>query len=127
MGNSLELYRTILGLLVRAIPHSAYGHLGHARLGSRRFAARAARQPACLGDRYPQLCSLCSQSLPALTTLAAQSKVDPQAIYGPLIRAALSKWEGVGVYIALDTTVLWNKFVIIRASLIYPGWAIPLT
>lgn len=28
MGSSLELHRTILGLLVRTVPHSAYGHLG---------------------------------------------------------------------------------------------------
>ena len=28
MGDSLKLYRTILGLLIRNIPHSAYGHLG---------------------------------------------------------------------------------------------------
>jgi len=26
MGDSLKLYRTILGLLIRNIPHSAYGH-----------------------------------------------------------------------------------------------------
>ena len=118
-----------LTLLVRTIPHSAYGHLG--RLYTLAWAVVGLLLEKCV-------------SLPAWATVIQSraryaasryrrlhrwlrnEKVNPQAIYGPLIQAALAKWSEVFVYVALDTTVLWNKFVVIRASLVYRGRAIPL-
>lgn len=51
-----------------------------------------------------------------------------QALYAPLIRAALIDWNPVGrVYLALDVSVIkGTPFVLIRVSLIYRGRAIPL-
>jgi hypothetical protein len=52
--------------------------------------------------------------------------IDPAKWYPPLVRAALRDWTpGSRAYVALDTTVL-APFVLIRASLIYRGRAIPL-
>jgi len=129
MGSSLELYRTILGLLVRTVPHSAYGHLG--RLYTLAWAVvgllleQRVSLPAWATVIHSQALYAASRYR-RLQRWLRNPKVDPQAIYGPLIRAALSKWKEVRVYVALDTTVLWNKFVIIRASLVYRGRAIPL-
>lgn len=53
-------------------------------------------------------------------------KVDVSLIYEPLIRKALSNWAGERLKLALDTSQLWEKFTIIRLSLIYRGRAIPV-
>jgi hypothetical protein len=52
--------------------------------------------------------------------------IQPQQWYTPLLQAALGDWpSNTRVYVALDTTAL-TPFVLIRASLIYRGRAIPL-
>jgi hypothetical protein len=52
--------------------------------------------------------------------------IRPQQWYAPILRRALSDWSrNARVYVALDTTAL-TPFVLIRASLIYRGRAIPL-
>src|SRR6059058_5964379 len=52
--------------------------------------------------------------------------IDPTKWYPPILTATLRDWTpGSRVYVALDTTVL-APFVLIRASLVYRGRAIPL-
>ncbi len=52
--------------------------------------------------------------------------IQPQEWYSPILRVALGDWPpNARVYVALDTTVL-TPFVLIHASLIYRGRAIPL-
>lgn len=51
-------------------------------------------------------------------------KVEP--LYGPLIEKALEGWMGKRVYVALDTSMLWNTYCLIRLSVIYRGRAVPL-
>jgi hypothetical protein len=52
--------------------------------------------------------------------------IDSTAWYPPLLKAALHDWTpAMHWYVALDTTVL-EPFVLIRASLVYRGRAIPL-
>jgi len=47
-------------------------------------------------------------------------------LYGPLIQQALSEWGENTLYLALDTSMLWGQYCIIRVSVIYRGRAIPL-
>jgi hypothetical protein len=47
-------------------------------------------------------------------------------LYGPLIQQALSEWGENILYLALDTSMLWGKYCIIRISVVYRGRAIPL-
>lgn len=55
-----------------------------------------------------------------------QASIVPSAWYGPAIQAALSSWPStLRRFVALDTTVI-HPFVVIRASLLYRGRAIPL-
>jgi hypothetical protein len=50
--------------------------------------------------------------------------VAPQ--YGPLIAQALAEWGRHTVYLALDTSMLWNQYCLIRLSVVYRGRAVPV-
>lgn len=47
-------------------------------------------------------------------------------LYAPLIQEALSTWDKATLYLALDTTMLWDQYCMIRVSVIYRGRAVPL-
>ena len=47
-------------------------------------------------------------------------------LYGPLIQHAIAEWGDQRVYLALDTSMLWNTYCLVRMSLVYRGRAIPL-
>lgn len=52
-------------------------------------------------------------------------RVKVAALYVPLVLAALSGWEAQRLYVALDTTVLWNRYCMIHLSVVWGGRAIP--
>ncbi len=54
------------------------------------------------------------------------NRIKPEPLYGPLIEQALVSWLGKRVYVALDTSMLWNTYCLIRLSVIYRGRAVPL-
>jgi hypothetical protein len=54
------------------------------------------------------------------------AKIKPDAVYRDLVTAALLPWGEQTAPLALDSTVLWEKYVIVRISLIYRGRALPL-
>ena len=53
------------------------------------------------------------------------SRIKVKSLYVPLIMAAISNWSGQRLYLALDTTVLWNRYCMIHLSVICGGRAIP--
>src|SRR5499427_3492132 len=53
-------------------------------------------------------------------------KIDVLALYGPLMTQALAGWGEQALYVALDTSMLWNTYCLIRLSVIYRGRAVPL-
>jgi len=54
------------------------------------------------------------------------SRINVQRLYSPLIQVAVSEWQETVLYLSLDTTMLWNKYCIIRVSVIYRGRAVPV-
>jgi len=54
------------------------------------------------------------------------NRIKAEPLYGPLIEHALVSWMGKRVSVALDTSMLWNTYCLIRLSLIYRGRAVPL-
>jgi hypothetical protein len=56
----------------------------------------------------------------------ANPRVEVQSLYGPLIQQALREWGPHTRYLALDTSMLWNQYCLIRLSLIYRGRAVPV-
>jgi len=126
---SAAVYCVIVSLLVASIPHEAYGNLG--RLYTLAWCVVGVVLEKCVSltvwatvtrgrARYA------ASRYRRLHRWIHNDKVEPQKLYGPLVRAALAQWHHIQVDIALDTSVLWDKFVLIRASLIYRGRAIPL-
>lgn len=53
-------------------------------------------------------------------------RIQVHALYGPIIQEALCEWGENKLYLALDTSMLWDKYCLIRISVIYRGRAIPL-
>lgn len=53
-------------------------------------------------------------------------KIEPGWIYANLIRTALRTWAGEQAVLALDTSQLWEKFTLVRLSLVYRGRALPI-
>jgi hypothetical protein len=52
--------------------------------------------------------------------------IDPISIYGPLVIRALRDWGGHTLILALDTSVLFEQFCLIRVSVLFRGRAVPL-
>ena len=53
-------------------------------------------------------------------------RIKTHKLYGPIIQEVLLEWGQNTIYLALDTTMLWDQFCHIRISVIYRGRAIPL-
>ncbi len=53
-------------------------------------------------------------------------RIAVDALYGPLLSQALLKGVPPTLYVALDTSLLWNSYCLVRLSLIYRGRAVPL-
>lgn len=54
------------------------------------------------------------------------TKIKVEALYVPLVLIALSGWKKHRLYLALDTTVLWDKYCMIHLSVVCCGRAVPL-
>lgn len=54
-------------------------------------------------------------------------KIIVAEIYRHLVRVALADLSTATVYLALDSSSLWNAFVLVRVALIYRGRALPLS
>lgn len=53
------------------------------------------------------------------------SRVKVKSLYVPLMLAAINSWNEQRLYLALDTTLLWNRYCMIHLSVICGGRAIP--
>lgn len=54
------------------------------------------------------------------------SRIEVHALYGPIIQEAITEWGQNVLYLALDTSMLWDQYCLIRISIVYRGRAIPL-
>ncbi len=53
-------------------------------------------------------------------------RIKTHDLYGPIIQDALTEWDNNTIYLALDTSMLWEQYCHIRISVIYRGRAVPL-
>lgn len=53
-------------------------------------------------------------------------KIVVHNLYGPLIQQALADWGEQRLYLALDTSLLWNQYCIVRISVVFRGRAVPV-
>jgi len=54
------------------------------------------------------------------------AKIDPVSIHAPLITSALRTWDEHQLVLALDTSVLFEKFCLIRVAVLFRGRSVPL-
>jgi hypothetical protein len=47
-------------------------------------------------------------------------RINPESLYGPLVLWAIQQWQKPGqtLHLALDTTVLWNRFCVVVLSVV---------
>jgi hypothetical protein len=45
-------------------------------------------------------------------------RIEVHALYGPLMQQALAEWGSHILYLALDTSTLWNTYCLVRMSLV---------
>jgi hypothetical protein len=55
------------------------------------------------------------------------AKIIPAEIYRRLAQTAFADWNGHKIYLALDSSSLWDEFVLVRVAMIYRGRALPLS
>jgi hypothetical protein len=53
-------------------------------------------------------------------------KIAVHDLYGPLIQQALAEWGEHRLYLALDSSLLWDQYCIVRISVVFRGRAVPL-
>jgi hypothetical protein len=54
-------------------------------------------------------------------------KIVPANLYKRLAQTAFVNWGGHKIYLALDSSSLWDEFVLVRVALVYRGRALPLS
>lgn len=57
--------------------------------------------------------------------LLGNERVRANRMYVPLVMAALQNWRSHRLYLALDTTVLWNRYCMVHLSIVCGGRAVP--
>jgi hypothetical protein len=53
-------------------------------------------------------------------------RIEVQPLYAPLIQRALAEWGAHTLYLALDTSLLWGRYCLLRLAVIYRGRAVPV-
>lgn len=53
-------------------------------------------------------------------------RIHPGSIYRNLIHKALSGWEDKVLYLSFDPTMLWDRYCVMRLSVVYRGRAVPV-
>jgi hypothetical protein len=129
MNEAKQLHRDLMNAIVPILPRAVYHDIrrvvtlawavtGLCRKGTVRLSAWA--------EVVSSSAHYAASRVRRFARFLHNSAIKPAQWYPPLLQAALIDWTpGSRVYVALDTTVL-APFVLIRASLIYRGRAIPL-
>lgn len=61
-----------------------------------------------------------------LSRWLSNARILCRQLYAPIIQKALKTWGKGIIFLAFDTSMLWNKYCIIRVSVVYRGRAIPI-
>jgi hypothetical protein len=56
----------------------------------------------------------------------SNERIDALRLYAALLRTALGEFPDGRLYVALDTTTLWNVFCVVQVSLVWRGRSVPV-
>ena len=130
MGDSLQMYRTLFSALWEHIPRRIFRDVR--RLATLTWAViglclTKSISPNDWSEVVISNAQYAASHQRRFRRWLRNERVVPQTFYPPLLRAALADWEpGERMYVALDTSVLPNGYVLIRTSLVYRGRALPI-
>jgi hypothetical protein len=54
-------------------------------------------------------------------------RIEPVKLYEPLIKSLCQGFQNERVYLALNSSVLWERYALIQVALVYRGRALPLS
>jgi hypothetical protein len=126
MENTPYLYDTLLRVLGQ---HSHWLDLRHRKTLVWMMLGLMCSKTVCLGAWAPFVVSgaqYAQSTVRRFSRWLDNNRIKPEPLDGPLIEQALMSWIGKRVYVALDTSMLWNTYCLIRLSVIYRGRAVPL-
>ena len=126
MENTPYLYDTLLGVLGQ---HSKWLDLRHRKTLAWMMVGLIHSKTISLGAWVPFVISRAQYAQSIVRRFSRwldNNRIQVEPLYGPLIQKALVGWVGKRVYVALDTSMLWNTYCLIRLSVIYRGRAVPL-
>jgi hypothetical protein len=126
MENTPSLYDTLLGVLGQ---HAPWLDLRHRKTLAWRMGGLICAKTVCRGAWASFTVSRAQYAQSVVRRLSRwldKNRLKPEPLYGPLIEKALGSWMGKRVYVALDTSMFWNTYCLIRWSVIYRGRAVPL-
>ena len=125
MSISTPLYNQLLSLLSQ---HSQYRDLRHLKALSWMINALILSSKINLSEWESYVISRANQAQSIerrWQRFVHNSRIKVKSLYLPLVITAMSSWNGQRLYLALDTTVLWNRYCMIHLSVICGGRAVP--
>lgn len=125
MSTSTPLYDRLLSLLSQ---HSQYRDLRHLKALAWMINALICSGTINLSEWEAYVPSRAEQAQSTerrWQRFLRNHRIRVRALYVPLVMAAINNWHHQRLYLALDTTVLWNRFCIIHISVVCCGRAVP--
>lgn len=126
MENTPYLYETLLRVLGQ---HSNWLDLRHRKTLAWMMVGLICSKTVSLGAWTPFVVSRAQYAQSLVRRFSRwldNNRITVEPLYGPLIEQAVVGWVGQRMYVALDTSMLWNTYCLIRLSVIYRGRAVPL-
>ena len=125
MSTSTSLYNQLLSLLRQ---HSQYRDLRHLKALAWMINALICSGTINLSEwesYVPSRAQKAQSTERRWQRFLKNHRIRVRSLYVPLVMAAISNWQGQRLYLALDTTVLWNRFCVIHISVVCCGRAVP--
>jgi hypothetical protein len=126
MENTPYLYDTLLRVLGQ---HSNWLDLRHRKTLAWMMVGLICSKTVSLGAWTPFVFSQAQYAQSLVRRFSRwldNNRITVEPLYGPLIAKAVVGWVDKRMYVALDTSMLWNTYCLIRLSVIYRGRAVPL-
>lgn len=126
MPNSTLLYTQLLGYLRQ---YSRYTDLRHLKALAWMVTALVCSGQLRLSAWEPYVPSRAQKAQSTerrWQRFMSNARIQVWALYVPLVMAALNGWQSHRLYLALDTTVLWDRYCMIHLSVVCCGRAVPL-
>ena len=126
MKSPTPIYHQVLSFLRQ---YSSFADLRHAKTLAVMLVALLSSQTLTLSEWEPHVFGKAIHAKSyerRWQRFLANCMINVEQLYVPLVLAALSKYKSQRLYLAIDTTVLWDKYCMIHLAVICCGRAIPL-